>query len=95
MKNNSIKNNNLQVLRNKIDKIDEKLLYLLNKRQKLIEQIGEYKRANGIKIISYHRENSIINKQLKQAKKYCLDGKMVQNIYRTIFIYSRKIQRAK
>ena len=44
--------------RNKIDKVDNKIIKLLVKRRILVKKIGAYKKINGIKIFDKKREKT-------------------------------------
>lgn len=54
--------NNLKSLRNNIDKIDDEILELFIRRLRIVEDIYEYKKINGINIYDQKRENEILQK---------------------------------
>lgn len=54
--------NNLKSLRNNIDKIDDEILELFIRRLRIVEDIYEYKKINGMNIYDKKRENEILQK---------------------------------
>lgn len=54
--------NNLKSLRSNIDKIDDEILELFIRRLRIVEDIYEYKKINGINIYDQKRENEILQK---------------------------------
>lgn len=74
-------------LRGEINKVDDRLLKLLEKRAKLAKKIGGIKRAGGLPIKDAAREREIIQ---KAASKTSLDQKFVKKIYKDIIDYCRK-----
>ena len=73
--------------RSQIDKIDSEIFSLLEKRFSLCKEIGEYKKANGIKTLDASREGEILagipNGEYKEN---------IAKIYGEIFNQSKKIQ---
>ena len=53
---------NLQKLRQQIDKIDLRLLALLNARTKLAEKVGKLKRASGQAVFAPEREEILLRR---------------------------------
>ncbi len=49
----------LEMLRREIDKMDAELLDILNKRMKIVDEIGQYKKENNITILQMHRWSDI------------------------------------
>ncbi len=80
----------IEVYRKRIDKIDKKILSLLEERVKVSKDIGKYKRKNKIKIEDLKREKEIVE---ELGGKTNLDKKFIQRIYKTIFKFSKKIQK--
>ena len=54
--------NNLKSLRKNIDKIDDEILELFIRRLRIVEDIYEYKKINGMNIYDKKRENEILQK---------------------------------
>jgi len=79
----------IEKLRNEIDKIDKKLLFLLNKRFKLSMMTYKYK----VKVKDARREKEIILKLKANLKKYkYIDIVFIKNLYKIIFNKSRNLQ---
>ena len=72
----------LKALRSKIDQCDKELMLLLEKRMKLAEAIGRYKKANSMSIFQPLRWNDIITKNLREAKN--LSVEFVAKIFKAI-----------
>lgn len=53
---------NLDELRNEIDKIDTKLVELLEKRMETVTKIADFKRKNNISVLNQSREDQVIKK---------------------------------
>lgn len=70
----------LYKLRNQIDKIDDKIIALLEKRLRIAKSIKKYK----TKIGDSKREKEILAK---------ISSAYIQDIYKTIFKNSKKIQK--
>ncbi len=73
----------LNKLREKIDKIDEKIAILLDQRAKQIQILGKIKKANNLKTIDKKREASILSRFKSGYKK---------KIFKKIIEESRKLQ---
>ncbi len=59
----------LSDIRSKIDRLDDQLLKALEKRMKLVDEIGHFKKANHIPILQSARWNEIMERSLEKAKK--------------------------
>jgi len=59
----------LRELRKKIDQIDIKIVELLDERAKVVKEIGEHKKANGIPIYQPERERQVKELALSHSKK--------------------------
>ena len=81
---------NINVLRKRIDRIDEEIFLLLKKRFRISKKVGKIKKKNKIVIRDNKREKEIINKQIKKFK---LNRKFVKNFYKNIFAESRRVQK--
>lgn len=80
----------LESLRKKIDVLDSALVKLISKRLKLARKIGKYKKKKGLKIIDKKREKEILLDVEKKARKYGIDEKFLQNIFKRRIKESRK-----
>jgi chorismate mutase len=56
--------NKLEELRSEIDKLDEELIEILDRRMKIIEDIGRYKKENNITILQLKRWSRVIHERL-------------------------------
>ena len=52
----------LQLLRNKIDAVDNKLVAMLNERTRLVLEIGRIKQASGKEIYAPEREEAVLRR---------------------------------
>ena len=81
----------INVLRNKIDLLDEQMLDLLVQRFSVSREIGEIKASGGINIGDRNRQQEIID---RLAEK--LEGKLERNdiaaIFGPIYHISKKLQ---
>ena len=77
--------------RNRIDEIDAKILYLINARLALAQEIGRHKKENNEPIVDSRRENNII-KRLLALNRGPIDKGQLQKIYLQIIAVSREIQ---
>jgi len=81
----------LGVYRKNIDKIDDKIIKLLNERGRLVEKVGDLKRRCNLDIYQPERENEIIER-LKQ-KSTIIKIKNIKAIWREIFDACKFIQK--
>ena len=70
-----------------INIIDNLLVFLLNLRFSVVLKIGQYKKKHNIAILDSSRETKLVEK-LSKKEKY---PKMVENIWATIFNFSRSL----
>jgi len=78
--------------RKQIDEIDDQIIQLLAKRQKIILEIAKYKKENNIDILDRGREEQILAKIAQLAKKEGLDPESINPIFEIMFEWSRNIQ---
>jgi len=79
--------NSLDKYRKEIDKIDDSIIELLEKRFNLVVEIGQYKKENNLPVFDAKRESVI--KQKFTTKQY---QDSLSNIYDTILKESKTIQ---
>lgn len=82
----------LSQLRKQIDRLDERIVMLLNRRFRLAEQIGGLKLRNGDKVYQHRREREILDR-LSTQQDGPLTGPEVRAIYRRILLTSRAHQK--
>lgn len=80
--------NELNILRNKIDSIDEELLEKLSQRMHYMTKIGEYKNENNITILQLDRWKEILEKGLENGKSLGLTDEFVKKLFTVIHIES-------
>ncbi len=78
----------LKLQRKKIDKIDRKVMTLLDERMEVVKEIGKYKLVTSEQILNVSREKEILEK----AKHY-INREEIENIYKEVFIQSKDIQK--
>ncbi|MDY3006386.1 shikimate kinase [Anaerococcus porci] len=81
---------NIKDIRFDIDKVDEKLIKLLEKRFDLSKEVSLYKKENNKPIFDKERENEILKNLEKENKKY---GPYFREIYKTIMEQSKNLQK--
>ena len=74
----------LEVLRDRIDHLDHDLLDLLAKRMRVVEEIGEYKRANNVATLQVSRWSALLEDRLARAVELGLAPGYAQAIYEII-----------
>ena len=74
-------------LRKKIDRLDLELIKVIDKRQKIANEIVKIKIKNEIPIEDVKREKEIIN---QLSKKSILSNEFIEDIFQVIFKKSKK-----
>lgn len=74
----------IALLRAKIDTIDDNLLDVLAERMKVVEQIGEYKRANKMQVFQQSRWEEVQSRVAKGARTRGLDADAVDELFKII-----------
>ncbi|MEA3506391.1 MAG: prephenate dehydratase [Elusimicrobiota bacterium] len=80
-------------IRKKIDKVDAKLLELLDIRAEYVKKLGKMKQEKGFSVFVPEREEKILNKirELSDEEGFSVEGKL--NIFKEIFAVSRSLQK--
>ena len=81
----------IDLLRQVIDEIDEKILDLINQRLSLAKQIGDLKKQGGIQIKDSGREEEILNRLLAKNNGPVGAGGL-RNIFEAIIAEGRNVQ---
>lgn len=84
--------NQLELLRSRIDAIDTELLETLSSRMEIVKQIGEYKRANNVTALQIGRFSELMEKRVKLGERLNLDPHFVQQIFQHIHEDSVRMQ---
>lgn len=85
---------NLEELRQKIDRLDDHVLKLLNERMELVKEIGKLKNDSKSTIYRPEREKSILDRlaRFSREKKGLLNRSAIEAIYLEIFAIARNIE---
>ena len=78
----------LKQLRDSIDGVDERLLQVLKERTALVEEIGQYKKENGVTILQIERWFEIVKTRQEAGALQGLNNKMVSEIFELIHKHS-------
>jgi chorismate mutase len=76
--------NKLEELRSEIDKLDEELIDILGRRMSVVEEIGNYKKANRITILQLKRWNQLIRDRVENGIRMGLDRGFILKLLETI-----------
>ena len=60
-------NNKIELLRDNINSIDDKILDLLKKRAEVVKEIGAHKKSKN-KVVDIEREEKVLNRLLKNSQ---------------------------
>jgi len=82
----------LEQLREEIDVIDNEILKLLNKRMRVVQEVGKLKQSDKSAIYRPEREKSILDR-LKSLNKGPLNDDAIDAIFLEIFAVSRNLER--
>lgn len=77
--------------RKKIDRVDARILVLLQRRADIVREIGELKLDRGMPVRDRKRENEVI-RRVAEHNGGLLPERAVTRIYRTILKESRQMQ---
>ncbi len=84
--------NQLDVLRNRIDAIDTELLETLASRVKIVEQIGQYKRDNNVTALQMNRWSQLMENRVKIGSNMELNETFVKILFQLIHEDSVRMQ---
>ena len=85
-----MKNEELEVLRDKINLIDDEILTLLSNRSEIVLQIGKHK--NDEKVVDIDREQKVLDR-LQSKSKGLYSKDTIVRLWREIFQSSEKLQK--
>jgi chorismate mutase len=71
---------NLKILRQQIDRIDNELLEILNRRMRVSREIGMYKKEHRMPVVQANRYNDIMASRIKAAEEMGIDPKAMRTI---------------
>jgi len=81
---NTVIAHTLEDLRQEIDKFDDKLLEVLEKRMKIADRIGKYKKENNITILQSSRWDQLLTKRIDDGDKKGLSEDFIVKVFRAI-----------
>lgn len=81
----------IKYFRDEIDKIDNEILKLLNKRMDFVKEIGHIKQTSGTSVYRPEREKEILNRLKKLSDGY-LKTNAIEAIFAEIFAVSRNLE---
>ena len=76
--------NDLNILRQKIDEIDDKIVELISQRFKQTNEIGLIKAHGELPLVDENRESEIISRLLEKSETLSLNPDLITSIYRSI-----------
>jgi chorismate mutase len=79
---------NMDELRAQIDQYDDQVVEILEKRMKVAEQIGLYKKQNNVAILQTKRWDEIITKRIRTGMEKGLSAEFIESIFKAIHIES-------
>ena len=88
---NNMSKKDLSILRNQINKLDEKLFSLIFKRMNIAKKIGKIKVQHEMEITNSDRENELI-KHILELPDNSLNQGEIESIYKLFFSISKKRQ---
>lgn len=74
---------NLEVLRQRIDDVDRRLIEVLSERARIVVEVGKTKRGDGTPIYAPHRERQVLDRAIA-ANPGPLSARTVEAIYREL-----------
>lgn len=75
---------NLEELRHEIDKLDDKLMQILEQRMEISKKIGRYKKLHNITILQTSRWDEILKRRTAEGKKIGLSEEFIIKIFQAI-----------
>ena len=92
LKDSSLKDKNFEKkllqLRNEIDLLDQKTIFLLKKRKHIVEKIANFKNEKKITIFQIERWLQILRTRKKEGEKWGIDSQMISELFEIIHKYS-------
>ena len=74
----------LAELREQIDKLDDKLISIFEKRMKVVEEIGRHKKESNLTILQSKRWDDLLNKRINLGMRKGLSEEFIQKVFRAI-----------
>ena len=89
---NKLFENQLELLRNRIDALDRELLETLSSRMEIARQIGQYKKENNVTAFQVGSFAELMEKRMKLGESLNLDRNLVQLLFQHIHEDSVRMQ---
>ncbi len=74
----------LAELREQIDKLDDKLIQIFERRMKVVEEIGKHKRENNITILQSQRWDDIVKNRMNLGSRKGLSEEFILKVFQAI-----------
>lgn len=74
----------LELLRQNIDKADQELITLLKRRMQLVAKVGEVKSRTGIPVYAPDREASMLQKRRLEAENHGISPQLIEDVLRRV-----------
>jgi chorismate mutase len=74
----------IEELRNEIDKLDDQIIDIFERRMQIADQIGHYKKDHNVAILQSKRWDDIINRRLNMGEKKGLSNEFITRVFRAI-----------
>jgi chorismate mutase len=74
----------LAELREQIDKLDDKLIQIFEKRMKVVEEIGKHKKENNITILQSQRWDDIVRNRINLGSRKGLSEEFILKVFQAI-----------
>lgn len=75
---------NIDLLRRKIDRIDNEILEALSRRMAVSREIGQYKKEHGMSALQTHRYDTILQSRVEAGRRMQLSPEFIKNIVEAI-----------
>lgn len=85
--------NDLQKLREQIDKIDDQLVDLLSKRLEIVEKVGKLKKDHNIPPLDKNRLEEVLNTKKTKAKLLGISEDFVEKLFKLIHDHSVELEK--
>ena len=82
----------LELLREKIDKIDTEIIGLLGKRMQISRQVSHIKKQKNMSVLQINRWDKLLKERMQQAEPKGLNGEFIKEIFEQIHKESVFIQ---
>ena len=83
------KSDQLKEIRKKITETDEKMAELFRQRMELVEQVGEYKKANALPVYDPDRERQVLMEGAQRMERPEFRARMPPDALGTYFLLPR------